>query len=283
MKCAIKKVINKRKLCSKKSSLKNNKLKIKKAKNVGGGDKKKKKVISPSKMYFTQDNEDAIIDYNKEIDQNKRNNIYNTKIKYSFEKLVENIFNRFKFSYFETEPIKVQNETVAHLVSNIHKYEKGKGKAFSYFSIIAKHYLIFLNNSNYKRFNQHVEIGENKEENTIQLQIEDNHYKEVENREFMDLMIAFWENNLGKIFSKQRDLDIANSIIELFRNSYRLESFNKKALYLCIREMTDCKTSQITKIINKMKVYQKQLIEKYLSNGYFDTVKNIKYNKLVIG
>ena len=55
----------------------------------------------------------------------------------------------------------------------------GKGKAFSYFSIIAKHYLIALNNSTYKRRNQHVEISEEHDENTVQLQTEDKHYKDA--------------------------------------------------------------------------------------------------------
>ena len=128
---------------------------------------------SSDKMYFTKDTEDSIILYNATIDQQIREEIYNSKIKYPFEKLVENIFNTFKFSYFETGPLDVQKETVSHLVSNMHKFEAGKGKAFSYFSIIAKHYLIALNNGIYKRRNQHVEIGEEHDENTVQLQSED--------------------------------------------------------------------------------------------------------------
>ena len=190
---------------------------------------------SPDKMYFTQDTEDSIILYNATEDTQKREDLYNTKIKHPFEKLVENIFNTFKFSYFETGPLDVQKETVAHLVSNMHKYDPSKGKAFAYFSIVAKHYLIALNNSVYKRRNQHVEIGEEHDENTVQLQTEDQHYKQAEMKEFMNLMIQFWENNVGKIFTKQRDLDIANAVIELFRSSERIDAFNKKALYLYIR------------------------------------------------
>ena len=231
---------------------------------------------SADKMYFTKDTEDSIISYNSTTDQQSREDIYNTKIKYPFEKLVENIFNTFKFSYFETGPLDVQKETVAHLVSNMHKFESGKGKAFSYFSIIAKHYLIALNNGIYKRRNQHVEIGEEHDENTVQLQSEDKHYKDSEMKEFMKLMILFWENNVGKIFTKQRDLDIANAVIELFRSSDRIDAFNKKALYLYSREISSCKTQQITKVINKMKQYQSNIARSYLNQGSVNTESYIK-------
>ena len=238
--------------------------------------RKSKNGATSDKMYFTQETEDFIIKYNATENLQEREVIYNTKIKYPFEKLVENIFNTFKFSYFETGPLDVQKETVSHLVSNMHKFEAGKGKAFSYFSIIAKHYLIALNNSTYKRRNQHVEIGEEHDEHTVQLQTEDTHHKDEEMREFIRLMIRFWENNVGKIFTKQRDLDIANAVIELFRSSERIDAFNKKALYLYIREISSCKTQQITKVINKMKQYQNNISRSYTNQGSINTENYIK-------
>jgi hypothetical protein len=234
---------------------------------IESGAKTKKPRKAKGKMYFTSETEDAIIEYNGTDEQTQRDDIYNNKIKYAFEKLVENVFNTFKFCYFETSPIEVQKETVSHLVANIHKFESGKGKAFSYFSIIAKNYLIFQNNTNYKRFNQHVEIGDDSGENTYKLQHEDCHYKEEENREFIKLMVDYWEKNVNKIFTKQRDINIANAVIELFRNSDRIDAFNKKALYLYIREISACKTQQITKVINRMKNYQSNITQSYVDDG----------------
>jgi hypothetical protein len=222
------------------------------------------------KMYFTADTEKAIIEFNNTTDDDIRNRIYETKIKASFEKLVENVFNTFKFTYVENGPLEMQKETVTHLVANINKYEEGKGKAFSYFSIVAKHYLIFHNNTNYKRFNIHVDISDTPSDTTVCLQSDDPHHKDTQLKEFMKLMLIYWENNLSKIFKKQRDLNIANSVIELFRNSDKIEAFNKKSLYLYIREMSSCKTQQITKVINKMKQYQSVLVKTYEKNGNID-------------
>lgn len=227
----------------------------------------KPKKLSVEKMYFTKDTEDAIIRFNKETDPQKRNQIYETHIQKAFEKLVENVFNTFKFSYFDVGPLEVQKETLSHLVANIHKFEEGKGKAFSYFSIVAKNYLIFNNNSNYKRYNQQVDISEENDENTVRLQTVDTYQKDRENEEFIRMMVEYWDKNIKTIFPKNRDLKIAEAVVELFRNSDRLDYFNKKALYLYIREISSCKTQAITKIINKMKEYQQRITKKYVEEG----------------
>jgi hypothetical protein len=253
-----------------KSSSCKRKIKIKKEILVSLPIKKERKRRSknPSRMYFTQDTENAIVSYNKEETQEIREHIFREKIHFPFQKLVENVFNTFKFSYFKTGPQDVQKECLTHLVANMHKYKKAKGKAFSYFSIIAKHYLILLNNTNYKEFNQNIEISEERDENTIQLQHVDKHYVQQELSDFIKLIVVFWETNIDKIFTKQRDLNIANAVVELFRNSDRIDAYNKKALYLYIREMAMCKTQQITKVINKMKQYHDNIRRSYMEEGY---------------
>ncbi len=237
---------------------------------------KKRKKKSGEKMYFTTDTEKSIIQYNKEQSMDIRNEIYEEQIKRCFDKLVENVFNTFKFTYFDNSPIEIQKETIAHLVANMHKFEEGKGKAFSYFSIVAKNYLIFHNNNNYKRFNQHVDISDTPSDTTVCLQTTDSYHDKLETSEFMKLMVDYWEKNIGKIFTKQRDLNIANAVIELFRNSDRIDSFNKKALYLYIREISSCKTQQITKVINKMKQYQNTITRSYSDRG---TLKQEMYSR----
>jgi hypothetical protein len=218
-------------------------------------------------MYFTKDTEDAIILYNETFDQELKNQIYNEKIKHAFEKIAENIFNTFKFSYNEVSPIKVQEEAISHMVANIDKYDKSRGKAFSYFSIVAKHWFILENNNNYRRFKKHSTIAEQPDD-TGEFVVEPEYYsRSAETREFIKLMIAYWDLNLKKHFSKRRDLEIANAVIEIFRNSDRIDIFNKKALYLYIREIADCQTQHITKVVNKMKDAQKMIFEEYLSSG----------------
>lgn len=241
---------------------------------------RKRRTKNVTRMYFTQETEDAVVLYNNTTDQATREIIFREKILQPFQKLVENVFNTFKFSYFETGPQDVQKECLTHLVANMHKFDPNrkskndptkKTRAFAYFSIIAKHYLILLNNTNYKKFNQNVEISEERDENTVQLQQEDKYYAQQELTDFIKLIIDFWEKNVNKIFTKQRDLNIANAVVELFRNSERIDAFNKKALYLYIREIASCKTQQITKVINRMKQYHDNIQKSYTEHGTVNT------------
>jgi uncharacterized membrane protein len=59
-------------------------------------------------------------------------------------------------------------------------------------------------------------------------------------------------------------------VVELLKRANTIENFNKKALYLLIREMTNNKTVHITKVINKMKIHVLQHMKEYRKNGYIN-------------
>ena len=218
-------------------------------------------------MYFTPDTESAIVAYNETEDPREKDKIYNEKIQGAFGKIAENIYNTFKFSYADVSPLDIQKQAISHMVANMSKYEKGKGKAFSYFSIVAKHWFILDNNTTYRRFKKHVEICEQTGE-VGEFVVQPEHEKqESETREFIKLMVEYWDKNVGKHFTKERDLKIANAVIEIFRNADRIDVFNKKALYLYIREIADCQTQHITKVINKMTGPQSVIKTEYLNRG----------------
>lgn len=152
-------------------------------------------------------------------------------------------------------------------------FQEGKGKAFSYFSIVAKNYLILKNNGNYKRFKKTSLLSEMPETWNPE-----NDFKETqrgdEMMEFKDLMLRYWDENLTKVFTKKRDIQIADAVLELFRRSQHIENFNKKHLYLLIREMTDCKTHYITKVVNEMKKHQTKMLNDYLDHGMVTSPSN---------
>jgi hypothetical protein len=219
-----------------------------------------------SKQYFTLDTEEAIIAYNKSTSQREKNDLYKNRIQYPFEKLAENILNTFKFSYFDVSKQDVQMEVVSTLIEKIHMFQEGKGKAFSYFSIVAKNHLILKNNGNYKRFKKTALLSEmpeswNPPDDFYQTQFGE------ELNEFKELMLRYWDINLTRVFTKKRDIQIADAVLELFRRSQHIENFNKKHLYLLIREMTDCKTHYITKVVNEMKKHQTQMLNDYFDKG----------------
>tara|TARA_R110001592_G_scaffold104345_1_gene293645 strand:- start:1767 stop:2561 length:795 start_codon:yes stop_codon:yes gene_type:complete len=231
--------------------------------------KKKKRAKKKKTYYFDQGTEDAIILYNKSVDPYDRNKIYNEGIRKPFDKLAENIIHTFKFYYFDSNSIEVKNEVVAFLVMNIHKFKEGKGKAFSYFSIVAKNYLILNNNKNYKMGKIHDKIDVIDYKRNIVGEESAKMRSEV-NALFTDELIRFWEHNLTAIFSRDKDIRVADSVLHIFRIKENIENFNKKALYILIREMTGSNTQHITRIINVMKKYQHRLYNEFDQKGVVD-------------
>ena len=227
-----------------------------------------------SKMYFTQETEDAIVKYNNETNVAKRHKIYDEDIKYPLEKLAENIINTFKFSYIGDQYRDIKVEVVSKMIIEMEKYVQTKGKAFSYFSIIAKNHLIISNNEAYKELKVTKSIDEsfnNPDKDNFDYDIMDNAYAEdiqnTETQEFIRLLVEYWENNITSVFKKNRDIEIAYAVMELFRNVNSLEFFNKKALYLLVREMTGHKTQYITRVINKMTTHYSNIKNMYLTEG----------------
>jgi hypothetical protein len=91
------------------------------------------------------------------------------------------------------------------------------------------------------------------------------------NEDFVGQMVKYWENNILNVFKRPKDVKIADSVVELFRRKESIDNFNKKALYILIREMTGLKTQHITRVIGVMKKYNTKLIKEYYSSGSIDT------------
>ena len=227
---------------------------------------KKKKKKPTKNYYFSQITENAIVRYNKTDDARLKNKIYTQHIAYAFDKLAENIIHTFKFYYFDVPSEQVKHEVVSFLVLNIHKFQEGKGKAFSYFSIVAKNYLILHNNKNYKHYKIHDKMEVLDYQMNMHRSVEEREVAEW-NQEYVKQMLNYWEVNLTNIFRRQKDILVADAVLEMFRRRENIENFNKKALYILIREMTGSKTQHITRIVNTMKKYNTRLATEFANTG----------------
>jgi|TARA_B100001093_G_scaffold48841_1_gene41483 hypothetical protein len=229
-----------------------------------------KKRRKKSKNYFTQETEDYIVKYNNQRDPEIRSKIYEAHIHYPFFKLTQNIIHTFKFYHTEVENLEhLQHEIITFLLSKMHLFDPTRGaKAYSYFGTIVKRWLILYNTKNYKKKIKKVEVdvltGEN---STYTYNIGDDRVKSDLDK-YVDIFTHYVSENIYDLFPKKNDAQIADAILELFRKREDLEVFNKKALYIYIREMVDVKTPKITKIADKLHdIFKSQYIF-YLENGY---------------
>ena len=228
--------------------------------------KRKKK----SKIYFGTPVQEAIIRYNESSNPAIRNRIYQEHIHAAFEKMAENLIHTFKFYYFDYPFEEVKAEVVSFLVMQMPKYQADKGRAFSYFSVVGKNYLILNNNNNYKKMKIHDDIKRLDYKRNVFSESMSDEVAEY-NSEFVIQMLDYWENNITNIFRRQKDILVADAVLELFRKRRNIENFNKKALYIMIREMTNSNTQHIARVVNQMKKFYTNMVEEFSQTGDIDT------------
>ncbi len=236
---------------------------------------KKPKKAKTKRLYFGPEVDISIIKYNSAEDDHIRSVIYQREIKPAFEKLVENIIHTFKFYYTDGQTLQqMQHEVVSFLVEKLPKFKAANGKAFSYYSIVAKNYCILKNRSNYKKLTSHDRM-DIVDESNLESIIDDSDSAEQKINLFMNGYVEYWDANLDIIFLKKNDRNAAAALLELFRKRDKIELYNKKALYIYMREMSDASTQQITKIVKLMKEKYKVMYNDFLCTGQI--IKNKKY------
>jgi hypothetical protein len=220
-------------------------------------------------IYFTQETEDAIVQYNNSSDFDFRNKIFRDKIYNALYKLSENIIHTFRFYYTDVNDIEdLKLEVVSMLVEEkLYRFDPSKGaKAYSYFGTIVKRWLINYNAKNYKKLKQSVqfsEIEESYEEEDLTVK-----GRVVSLKELVDTYVELIYEQSDELFCKSQEKEIADAVLILFKTRRDISVFKKKALYIYIREMTDCETPTLTKVIGILKEEFRLLTEKYIQAGY---------------
>jgi hypothetical protein len=222
-------------------------------------------------VYFTSDTEEAILEYVKSEDDVLRNKIYNERIQYAFFKLTENIIHTFKFYYTEVDTIEeLQHEVTCFLLEKLKKYQQDKGKAYSYFGTIAKRYLIVYNNNNYKKLKSKASLEDVDTDKAILVEMTSASNEETQLSKFLTLYTNYVDENLFVLFTKEKELKVADAILQLFKKRETLDILSKKSIYIYIREMTDAPTPVVTKVIKKLKDIYKDKLSNYIDQGLYE-------------
>lgn len=207
-----------------------------------------------SNNYFTQETEDAIVEYNRSSDSVFRDRIFTSKIYFPLYKLAENIIHTFKFYYTDVNDIEdLKLEVISMLVEEkLHRFDPSVGaKAYSYFGTIVKRWLISYNAKNYKKLKQ---IGSFDDvEDSYETELDNTSSRVITLSDVVDIFTEEMYQGLAETFSKQQEQEVADAVLTLFKTRRDLGVFKKKALYIYVREMTDCETPVLTKVIGKLK------------------------------
>ena len=214
-----------------------------------------------SNNYFTHITDIAISAYNKTEIAAKREKIYMRFIYPAFMKLAENLINKVKPTYIDSSFKDLQTDLVTFLTARLNKFNPNAGKAYSYYTRTSFNYLIAENQKAYSKLKSNsLEVNIDEQRNIL-TEIHNDDMRETLH-EFMDAYIQYCYDNLNYIFSNPTDIHVADSILHIFETRENIENFNKKALYIFIRERTGLHTTNITRVIKTLKrIYEDKFLE----------------------
>jgi hypothetical protein len=93
-----------------------------------------------------------------------------------------------------------------------------------------------------------------------------------ERNDFIDIFVNVVEKYLALFFPKQRDIQVADTVLYLFKNREHIENYNKKAIYILVRERTGVNSQNITSVINKVKEIYGTLYHQYKESINIETL-----------
>lgn len=212
-----------------------------------------KRAKKTSNIYFTKITELAILGYNKCIDNPVlREKIYRRFLYPAFMKMAENIINKMKPDYIDSSFADLQTDLVTFLTARLDKFNPNAGKAYSYYTRTSFNYLIGENQKGYAKVKTDTQTIDIDEQRNILTEIHNDEMRETL-KQFMDVYIDYCYDNLNSIFTNSTDIHVADSVLHIFETRETIEDFNKKALYIFIRERTGLNTSNITRVVKTLK------------------------------
>jgi len=220
------------------------------------------------KNYFTKDHENAIVAYANTTDNKVRTQLYIQWIEPAFNEMVDKIVYTYKFTNLPNID-SLKEECKSWLTTILDKFDPSKkSKAFSYFSVITKNWFIHKVKKNSRSMKREVQIDDTSnssadyEQISTYLTVETSYVSDRENAEFWYFLwkeIKSWDG----LKLKENEKKVLEAVKILFESAEDIEIFNKKAIYLYIREITGLNTKQVVNNLNKMRSRYKEWKEEW--------------------
>lgn len=212
------------------------------------------KKAKSQRNYFTQDHEEAILKYVASSSKEERTELYKIFIGPAFDEMVNKIVYSFKFTNLPNIEY-LMDECKIWLITILDKYDTQKNsKAFSYFSVIVKNWFIQKTKKKAKAIQYEVPLDEITNETEMERNPEDDIHPEenLVSGEFIVYLRAEmidWE----EIAERTNDERVVRAIQILLDSAQEIDIFNKKAIYLYLREITGLNTKQVVASLKRLK------------------------------
>ena len=206
--------------------------------------------------YFTKVHEEAIVKYANSACRKEKTELYTNIIQPAFNEMVNKIIFTYKFNTLPNiDPLR--DDCKIWLTTILDKYDPNKGsKAFSYFSVVTKNWFIHKVKINSKKLRKEVSyegIVERGGSDSLGASTGSSDYleKREENEFWVCLLQQVDKWDTGNL--KQNEKAVLEAVKVLLHNIEDIEIFNKKAVYLYLRELTGLNTKQVVNNLNKLR------------------------------
>jgi len=216
------------------------------------------------KHYFHSGTHDAIVQFQFESDLRIKEQIYVSSILPAFSKLVENlIFIHGTAAVIMSDDFK--NDCITFLYETLKKFDPSRGtKAFSYFNVVAKNWIIVKSRQKQKQVNRHISIEDRGIISEIEMVPFDIHRHDplLSTEAIQANTVENINTVLGKVknrLSCENDKICMDCIIKLFENVDNLESLNKRAIFVYVRDMTNLSPKQLSSSMSSIRKHYREI------------------------
>ena len=215
--------------------------------------------------YWGEVQQSAIIDFNTNDNTDSKHKVYNDIILPAFSKLVENIYYTYNFNKILFDYQQTRHEAMAHLYEKLGKFDPSTGaKSFSYFGTIVKNWMIQQSNAAKKQV-----FVDNENVDTVVFDKSMEYYEDIEKTKddyaFIEGLIGRFDDLMIQEALNKDDLAVLEIINDIMKNYHKFNIYNKKQLYVYVREATDLPSRKITKSIKKIKKTYMVLKDEYIN------------------
>ena len=208
---------------------------------------------SKKNHYFTQVHEDAIVKYALSQDNELRSKLYEEYIQPAFDQMVDKIIYTYRFTTLPNIDY-LKADCKVWLTTILNKYDPSKGsKAFSYFSVVTKNWFIHKVKRTKRRLQTEVFMED------LLNEVDEDLVSDEETYFDRRVELEFWKSLNGEISTwdsfmlKENEKKVLMAVRILLDAADQIEIFNKKAIYLYLREITGLNTKQVVNNLNKLR------------------------------
>lgn len=237
----------------------------------------KKKISKASsgggmKLYFHAGTHDAIVRFQNEKDDNERETIYVQEILPAFDKLVENLIfiQGFNISHGNFDDLK--SDCVTFLFETLKKFDASRGtKAFSYFNVVAKNWLIVKNRQRAKSAKRMCSIDDKDAINEIELLDLENYTVDQNQdanliKEDATISIFMLLEDIRCDMTCENEIKCIEAIRKIFNEIEDVEILNKRAIFVYVRDITGLTPKQLSIAMSSIRKKYKEL----MTTGEYD-------------